>query len=233
MARARFLRTYLREGPSHQGALGRVAAGSLAALGGGALLVAVGAGAAAAIAALGVLGLSAGALLREDARRDRTARLELRPLPVAPPRSGAEERIRGTVVLRRPVRSLVGETPCAAWRMTGAGPSGIVDDAAVGEFDLHDGGRVVARVDAPHAFVDLGPVTAALAMRALEGSVADALRARGRVPDHASGALAEVLLEEGQTVEVAGPAHREIVNDGMRGADEIWVFREWPMIRRV
>ena len=48
-----------------------------------------------------------------------------------------------------------------------------------------------------------------------------------------SGTLAEALFLEGHTVETTGPATKEIVNDGLRGTDDIWSLRDWPAIRRI
>ncbi len=156
--------------------------------------------------------------------------LELRPLPAAPARTAGEVRTWGRVQVRRSLQSPVAGRRCAAWRLHGLGPSGVIDDAAVGAFDLLAEGGIVARVDAEGAFVDLG-AAGPLELRHMEGAVAAVLRARGRVPDHASCALVETLLLDGSLVEVLGPASTEIATDGVRGAAEVLVYRDWPVIR--
>jgi hypothetical protein len=171
------------------------------------------------------------ALHRFLAFRPARPRRELAPLPAARHLAGAGPRVAGHVHVVRAVTSPLGGRACAAFRLTGIGPGGLIDDAEVGVFDVMRVGRAVARVDGAHALVDLGAMPA-VTPRAVDGRLVDFLRARGDLPDGAGCALAEAVLLEGDPVEVAGAATVEIVASGPRETHEQLVFREWAAIRR-
>jgi hypothetical protein len=153
------------------------------------------------------------------------------PIAAAPPlRLDARvTSVRGRLHVSREARSPIHGRPCAAWRLSGAGPCGPVDDAGVGRFDIMDGGALRARVEAVEAFVDL--VVDEPAPVELTPRLADFFRMRGPLSG-AECVLAESFLIEGDDVEVTGVAEKVMVSDGLRGTLEIDVFRAWPTIRR-
>jgi len=165
-----------------------------------------------------------------DASEGRWPSLVLEPVATAALGSGTEESRRGHVHVRFSVRAPLSGRPCAAWRVMGKGPSGPIDDAGLGGFDVHLDGRAVARVEAAWGFVDLGPMEAPTT-RIPDDALADFLRPRGRLPQGAACALSEAVLVEGDEVEVRGVADVELITDGMRESHEIRVFRSSPTIR--
>jgi hypothetical protein len=135
----------------------------------------------------------------------------------------------GTVRIRRPVTSPLGMR-CAVWQVRGRGPTGLLDDAGVGSFDVVRHGKILARVECDDALVDLGREDPWLP-RQVDDGLAAFLRVRGAMAHTAR--VAETVLRDGDEVEVSGLVDDELVTDGRRGSGAAPRFGDWPSIRKV
>ena len=126
-----------------------------------------------------------------------------------------------------------GGVSCAAWRLVGRSPSGPLDDAGVGVFDLYQNGRVVATVASADALVDVGRMPR-IAPVLGDDALVELLGSRGAADeDWAACLLAEGAIVDGDTVEVTGSARTTVVATGPRDTVEIARFEVWPTIRKV
>jgi hypothetical protein len=112
-------------------------------------------------------------------------------------------------------------------------PRAVIDDAGVGAFDVVDAdGRVLARVRAPDALLDLGAGPRPTSRR-LDERLASFLGARAGLPPDGRARLAETLLRDGDAVEVIGAAEDTALPSGYRESTRVPLFREWPTIRKL
>lgn len=135
----------------------------------------------------------------------------------------------GTVRALRPVTAPVSGRRCAAYRIAGKGPSGVIDDADVGQIEIV--GRFgCVRVDGDALLkleVEREPEPASVGP-ALEAF----LRARGAFPTGAEVRLAEAVLLDGDRVSVQGAGEARVVARGMRAEEEVLVLA-WPQIEGI
>lgn len=137
----------------------------------------------------------------------------------------------GTVRVTRPALSPL-STSCAAWRVRGRVPRTVIDDAGVGAFDVVRDGRVVARVRAADALLDLGAGPRPTS-RQLDGRLATFLAERDGLPPDGRAHLSETLLRDGDAVEVIGVADEAVLASGYRESRTVPLFRDWPTIRKL
>jgi hypothetical protein len=223
------------------------------ALGGGAVVTASG-GVMAALLALGsdlgnaigggLLALVAGValyatvggiakLIIDDRKLDRvpySIKRAARLHPIALRGGGEGERVEGIGVIRvlRSVTAPLSGRRCAAYRIVGEGPSGVIDDAEIGELEIV-GTWGCARIDGAGL---IGLAVDDTPERAPVGPELEAfLRARGVCPSDAEAYLAEALVLEGDRVSVRGAGEARLVTRGLRTEEKAW-FLTWPELER-
>ncbi len=151
-------------------------------------------------------------------------------LPLPPPAlvESAERRtFRGRVRCARPLLSPVGHERCAAFRVVGETPGGVIDDGGLAPFDVVDDEGTVCVLDEGAGVVALEP---AWPVRTLRPD--DALRAfldeRGAFCALGPVRLGESVLRDGEFVLVEGVAATERRAEGYRGQREVTVLRDAP-----
>ena len=143
-----------------------------------------------------------------ERRRPKFPQLRLPPPPRLDP---AAERIsvEGVVRVTRPCRAPLSGRACAAFRVVGAGPTGPIDDAGVGAFEVLTSDRGVVSVDTSAATVALpvfGPPTPIAAPPPAE--LREFLAVRGAMPERGVVRLAEAVLSDGDRARVTGTAEQ-------------------------
>ncbi len=133
-------------------------------------------------------------------------------LPPPEPAPAADRGVaRGLVRVVTSVTSPLSNTPCAAFRIVGTGPTGALDEALAGTFDVLVDGAPPIRVEADPATVDLPlPADPPVERHAARGPLARFMRERGACPHLGSLTIAETLLRDGDVVEVNGTPQQEM-----------------------
>jgi hypothetical protein len=145
-------------------------------------------------------------------------------------RSRAErERIVGRVEARggEVLASPITKRPCVAWRLSGDGDHGAIDDARGMRFTVRLEGGDAIEVDATVASIDL-PFEDDPGELAADGEIASWLAARGVVSPGTPHAFREARLQHGDRVEVEGAPRREARAAGYRGSEVSTVLVDRP-----
>ena len=141
-------------------------------------------------------------------------------VPAAPSSAAAGDRLalRGTVRVAQPITSPLGHAACAAFRVVGDGPLGVVDDGGVTAFEIV-GDHGVAEIRAGAAAIGLD-VTKVPAVVRPDVALRRFLAERGIFPEMGPLRLAESVLADGEEVEVVGQAEMRRRAEGYRGQAE-------------
>jgi uncharacterized membrane protein len=195
-----------------------------------------------AVAALGVtsLGVVIGSALGRLVARGRApppSQKRKRVAPLSPPMARdapGQVRVAGTVRVTDPVPPPLGGAPCAAFRLVGEAPGGLVDDAALTSFEvLGDGGKLVV-VQGKLATVMLDIPSPPRVVRP-DTRLTRFLEDRGVFPEREPLRLAEAVLVSGDRVVVMGRGEEALRGEGYRGALTTLVMRDardGPLVTR-
>lgn len=161
-------------------------------------------------------------------RASKPGRRQVLPLP-APVAAATTERQRfaGRVRCRSPLMSPVGHERCAAFRIVGDAPGGVIDDSGIAPFEIvGEDGEVCVVAEA------VGTVSLELENSARTVRPDDALRMfldeRGAYCELGVVRLAEAVLQEGDRVVVDGVADDTLRADGYRDSRIVRVLRDVP-----
>jgi hypothetical protein len=159
--------------------------------------------------------------------KKRAATLELRtPVP-----ADSDESVEGRVVATRVETPPFGRTAAVAWRITGEGPGGRIDEGRVLEFELETEDGELVRVDVSSgALAALSP--AAPHRVELSEEQAEYLDARGVQTALGPVELGVTVLVPGQRAVVAGRFEERAAADGYRGTRVARVLTGRPIAVR-
>lgn len=186
---------------------------------------------------LGVPMTLLGVLLRPKRLADLPmAALPYRPLesPVVRARADRVAEM-GRVRARETLIAPLSGARCVAWRISGEGPHGPIDDGRATRFAIarvaegHEAGEPLVEVDASIATLDLPfPDVAPAPLASIDTELAAWLLARGADVSASPPSVREAVLREDDLVEVIGTPRRETRADGYRGSRTRDVLSDLP-----
>ncbi|HZS35516.1 MAG TPA: hypothetical protein VFF06_01750 [Polyangia bacterium] len=173
---------------------------------------------------------------RDSLLQNQSIAIQLAPDPQIDP-TLKRATVRGKVRATEPVTSPLSGLACAAFRLLGAGPSGPIDDAGGGAFEVvTDDGAGPVRVDARHASLALESFGKRVTLRP-KGKLLDYLRARAAALTPGEVHVEEALLRNGDEVIVEGTCAETPEALGYRDTTTARLFKELDgsplIIRRV